>query len=457
MNACATAAILLVTVLAGYPAAEAQTTSRPRAQKRQPQTTPQPPTTPRTAPQPPTTPEPRTAPAPLSEPREPAQPAVPAEERPLAPSGTDVLSPPRTDFLSRLRAGVGPGEELRGWYVIPSLSLSEIYDSNIFGRSSDGRGSGDASSRDRGSGEAGDFITQVSPGLVAGYESSRFRLLGGYRFDSQWYADHSELNSALETQVGQLQFGYVPTPSLRLNANASYQKSKNTDLVTQETGASAVNVGRRGGGVSVATVSASAAYDLMPLTVVGASYGFTYSDLGSTAGVSGSTTTQNNSVNLTVSRELSPLDRATLSYGFSFFETDETTGHTPSTFHTILVGYARDFSQDTGFLLALGPQFSDSGDVRAAANAQLRWAFRYATVFLAYSRGQGVVVGLTGPQASDTLAATITFDPIGPWTLNLASSVSRSSDTEGRGGDRDGRGLRDDRLWRERDDTLPAR
>ncbi|MGH7318253.1 MAG: hypothetical protein ACRELA_01280, partial [Candidatus Rokuibacteriota bacterium] len=118
--------------------------------------------------------------------------------------------------LVALVGGAAPAWGQAGWYVIPSLTLSEEYDDNIFGQSS---------------GRQSDFITRITPGITAGYQSAPLTILGNYSVGAAIFAGHSELNDIADRQQGGLTFRYLPTQRLTLGLNVSYSRAeRSTDL-----------------------------------------------------------------------------------------------------------------------------------------------------------------------------------------------------------------------------------
>lgn len=97
-----------------------------------------------------------------------------------------------------------------GYYVVPSVSVDELYDDNLFFSSQD---------------ERSDFITRVSPALEVGHESDTLTWSGRYRFDAEAYARETELNSAQVRQFADAQVEYLPTNRLTLSAGADYTKT----------------------------------------------------------------------------------------------------------------------------------------------------------------------------------------------------------------------------------------
>src|SRR5207302_10266298 len=74
-----------------------------------------------------------------------------------------------------------------GYFLTPSLSVAEVYDDNVFYTTSP---------------RTHDFLTRISPGLKAGYQSAPLTVEGSYAFDSEIYSRRSELTTPLMRQQG---------------------------------------------------------------------------------------------------------------------------------------------------------------------------------------------------------------------------------------------------------------
>src|SRR5699024_2794968 len=97
----------------------------------------------------------------------------------------------------------GLGAQEAGFYAVPSVSVSTVYDDNIL--------------FDRKGLERDDLITRVSPGLELGYETAILHVLGSYSFDSEWYDDHSHLDSYHVRRFADTSIEYLPSAQLALN------------------------------------------------------------------------------------------------------------------------------------------------------------------------------------------------------------------------------------------------
>src|SRR6059036_3549885 len=98
------------------------------------------------------------------------------------------------------------------YYVVPSLSIGEVYDDNLFFSPSSRRQS--------------DWFTRVSPSILAGYQSTPLTLMARYTFDSEFYNRHQELTTAQMRQQGSIELKSRPSPSLSLSTIGNYFQTR---------------------------------------------------------------------------------------------------------------------------------------------------------------------------------------------------------------------------------------
>lgn len=115
-----------------------------------------------------------------------------------------------TIAVAAVMATQATGCATSGYYAIPSVSVDEVYDDNLFFASED---------------KKSDLITRVSPAVEVGYEADTLSFSGRYRFDAEVYARETELNSAHVRQFADLEVDYLPTSRLTLSATANYTKT----------------------------------------------------------------------------------------------------------------------------------------------------------------------------------------------------------------------------------------
>lgn len=127
-----------------------------------------------------------------------------------------------------------------GFYITPSLRLSEEFDDNVVVTAS---------------GERADFITRFTPGIELGYRSEPFTLLARSSFDAEVFADNPDLAAARKRASPELK--YLPCRLLTLSLDAS---SIDTTTPSGLAGASGVQLAR--GHATELIVIPTAAYQL---------------------------------------------------------------------------------------------------------------------------------------------------------------------------------------------------
>jgi hypothetical protein len=322
----------------------------------------------------------------------------PGERQPE--EGQPESAVPRFDLAGRLLEGFRTAGLIGRWYLLPSLSLSEEFDSNVFGSASD---------------RESDFITRPVAGLAVGYVTDRVNLVVGATFDAEIFAKNSNENDTGLNSLGSVDVQYPLSPRLTTSLGGAYSRTESVVDIRRETGVTAVEVGRQD--ISVARASLMGSYLLDAVTTGDARYSFTYTD------VSGGPRDTEHGITLGVTRGFTPLDSGLLRYSFEYFDSDEVG---TATSHTARIGYARLFTPRTRLSIEVGPQFSE-GDVTASVDIALTHQFRRASLVLSYTRGQDIVVGLAGARTEDTLSAGLTFEPIRSLSAGLSGSVSRVS------------------------------
>lgn len=296
-----------------------------------------------------------------------------------------------------------------GWYLLPSLRLTEEFDDNVFVTTS---------------GEESDFITRVSPLFKGGFQSAPFTLLANFSFDAEAFAEHPELSGVANRRAAGLELHYVPTRPLTLGFNGSYAETQTPGELNTLTG---IQVARAT--ATLWSVSPTVAYKFSLLTSGDAAYSY------ATSTISGGLTTVVHQAQLNFARQLTPLDTGTLGYGLSLFETDGTTatsGATSSTtFHTITVGWNRRLTERTTVSLRAGPRISENG-LNPEVDARLDHRFELGTLTLAAYETETNVVGQAGSAKAEGVSASLRFNPFRPIGVDLATGVQNTSTDGGR-------------------------
>lgn len=300
------------------------------------------------------------------------------------------------------------GTPAAGFYVTPSLSVSETYDDNIFLTSAQ---------------QQDDFISRFTPGLKAGYQSEPFTLLGSYSFRSAIYADHPSLDTPTESQLGSLELKYRPTEVLTLGFDGAYSRTSIASELNQPNPALPFIPVQATAGILTTRV-ATTFYSLMPsigyrfdpLTRGSASYDYVVYEGGGIA-----TTAED--VVLGLDRDITLRDTGLLKAYYRHFETEtsgpfaSSTGSGSQDSYAVTLGWKHRFTEQLDATVEAGPRISEgtgiAGEtVGAEANAAVNWRFQLGTASLGYSRTELTAAGVGGVLRAESVYASVAVEPI---------------------------------------------
>ncbi len=173
-----------------------------------------------TAPVPPPAPTPEEPPPPVEPPPEPAPVTTPEEPVPAPKPG--VTAPPT--FLGPDLFNPPPH---RGWLTLtPSISIVGEYNDNLSLRERD---------------EDDDFIVGAIPGFTLSMQRPNYRVLAGYNFTAEYYAEESENNGVAKRQQLFTDARYLFGPTVTLTLLERFIYDRESSVVTT----SGLSVGRR--------------------------------------------------------------------------------------------------------------------------------------------------------------------------------------------------------------------
>lgn len=307
-----------------------------------------------------------------------------------------------------LASGHAPAWAQAGWYLIPSLTLTEAFDDNIFGSAS---------------GQRADFISRFSPGLQAGYRSEPLTLLASTSFDAEVFANNPQQNDAMSGKHAGMNLKYLPILPLTLGLDLAYTETRSpgtlAPILTPDVPANTLEFGRRR--ATFFSASPSIAYQFTPLTSGTSGYSYTNTTL------EGGTTNTGHQGRLGLSHRFTPLDTGTFDYRLSVFE-DSTSSTT--IFHALTLGWTRQLTPQTTVSVQGGPRFS-GGPVSPEVNARLAHEFKTfdqrARASLDYSRSEGFVIGQAGSVKIESVTGSIGFEPLKLLQVSLGGSLTRLS------------------------------
>jgi len=289
-----------------------------------------------------------------------------------------------------------------GYYVTPSFGIAELYNDNIFYTPSNRKG---------------DFITRLSPGILAGYESATLTLLGGYTFDGEIFAHRTDLNEAMARQKASIDFRALPTRPLTLSVKGEYTETQTPRELNLATG---IPLGRTRADQFLLDPSVAYRFDAMTTGTLG--YKFTKDDL------TGGITSDTHVGKLGIDRRVTPSDTLGLEYSFQQFLFD---GEDRTNAYSIVPGWTHELTPLTSLTLRAGPRFSE-GSVDADILASVRHRLTAGEVSLVYTRTQTTALGLRGTTKTDSVALVAKYKPLPLLELSLSPGFFRSrlGDTE---------------------------
>src|SRR2546426_11649069 len=286
-----------------------------------------------------------------------------------------------------------------GFYITPSLSVGEIYDDNIFFRSTQ---------REK------DFFTRVSPVLQAGYQSTPLTLLGGYTFDSEFYSKHSELTTAQVRQRGVIELKAMPDQVLTLSVSGAYYQTKTPQELNLTTGLATSRVR-----AERSTTNPAFTYRYDPLTTAKGDYTFT-KDL-----FAGGITVDSHTLNLALDRRLSQRDTAGPGYVGRHFEF---AGSPALTSHAFTVGWSHELTPLTTLTLRGGPRLTEGTvDRIPEASASISHKLKSGQLSLSYASTLTTVFGLAIPITVQGITATATTELLPRLQLTAAPGFYKVS------------------------------
>ena len=263
--------------------------------------------------------------------------------------------------------------------IVPSLTVSEQYDSNVLFTSS---------------GSESDFVTIVTPKLTATYKGRPLDATLSGSVSSAFYADHSDLNNvsaagSLTVDLTQLVSRLDKRARLQLSDSVYYTPEPAAFVSATESNPFAT--GQQPQRVRTFTYSSSVTggYALTPIVDLTAGYIYSFLNFGTSVGAPLQTAvfrTKLQNVNAGPGVKLTSVDTLNLQYLYS--KVDFNGGAVPG-FHTQggTIGLTHAFSpQLTGSAAAGATLISPSDRVAPLVNLLVSWNERNTTTTFSFSR-----------------------------------------------------------------------
>ena len=292
--------------------------------------------------------------------------------------------------------------------VVPSISVSEEYNDNIFLDNTI---------------KQSDFITGFSPALSLIVNQPWWELKAGYSFTAEIYAKESRFNDALSRQyfVGSALFR--PTQGLILTLSDSFANDRSTNVTAQ------VSTGRQESWSN--TFAPGLTYQMTPRASLslGASY-TVLRFLGQGSGLD----SDNYGFLSNVGYAFTPRLSGFIGYNFNYIDLE--VGDNSQT-HNPALGFGYQVTPTLSVTLSGGPAITlIAGDtfVTPAGTVAITQLFRWGSIGLQYTRGVTPAGGFGGSSDTQSVSATVT---VATWLQGLFVSFSPAYSTSESVDDRD--------------------
>jgi hypothetical protein len=286
--------------------------------------------------------------------------------------------------------------------VRPSVTVTELHDSNIFSTSVDPQS---------------DFVTRLNPAIDIESRRSSLTWFGRYTFDAERYVAHSDLTDMAARQHGSFGVSYAPTSRLSIAADAELSTSRIPGELFVETG---IILPRADAARAAARSSLTRHLD--PRTEGTIEYSFREDQ------VEGGLTARSHSGGVTAERRLTT--RSSLTFDYRAEQSVFGSGPEPSTSsvmsHALGLGWTRAMTPRTRLTFTAGPRLTDGqySPELAAAVDHRRDAAGFA---LTLQRTQTTMVGVSRPVQVENVAARLVWGRARGPRLRTTCALFRTS------------------------------
>jgi hypothetical protein len=263
--------------------------------------------------------------------------------------------------------------------VTPSISVTQMYDSNILFTPSD---------------RQADFITRVTPAIESEYRSPLWTLSGRYTLDGERFAQHATLSRANAQQHAVAGIRYQPTARMVVAVATEFARTQTPGELVPQTG---LAFGRRA--AQRLGAHSSIAHRLSPVTTGTIGYKFTEDR------IEGGILIRSHDATIAAERRMSErdtLDAAFRSRQFLF-------GAASATSQVLRLGWTRAVTGRVSVSIDAGPNVTNARPGLDLA-VSLRNRFDAGDVSVAYMREPTTVFGLAGTVDTQSVSATTSWD-----------------------------------------------
>ena len=306
-----------------------------------------------------------------------------------APPTLPTQGPPMASYPLQLLGLLGPPAQRGPLTLMPSISVSEEYNDNVFSNNLNRRS---------------DFITEFSPAVTLTVNRPSYQLNAGYSFSAALYAKGTQPNEAFQSQNLVGSGVYRLTPGLTLTAADSFAFNRND---TNRVAVQGFSTGQQESWSN--TFTPGMTWQMTPLDSLGLSANYSVLRfLGGGTGVDSDTYGFQSNLSHAFTRRFSGI----IAYGFTYLslrEGPDSTSHTP----TIGFGYQLTPTLSTTITGGVAvTQLSGETQVSPAGTASLVQQFSFGSASLQYNQGVGVAGGFGGTNDTQSVSATLTLSTL---------------------------------------------
>jgi hypothetical protein len=283
----------------------------------------------------------------------------------------------------------------------PSLSLAQLYDSNLFSTASD---------------RQSDFITRLTPAVATTYRTVPLVLSGRYTADLERFVNHPELTRPDARQQGTAGLAYRPTPRLSLAADLEVTRTRTPGDLSLETGL-AVPRSR----ASRTAARAALTRQIAPRSEGVVEYAFREDD------IERGLTVRNHAAAVKARHRLSPRLSMGVDYRVAQHLFGPSAGLPVSSVvsHTLSAGWRRAMTPRVSLALGAGPRLTD-GSLAPELSASVQYLGAAADLSLSYGRTQTTVIGVAAPVDTEHVTGAAAWAFTRDVTVRLAPAFFHS-------------------------------
>jgi hypothetical protein len=293
-----------------------------------------------------------------------------------------------------------PAGAQKGFQLRPSLTATQVHDSNIFFTSSD---------------RVADFVTRVTPVVESEYRSTTWTLKGRYTFDAERFTEHPELSSMGARRHALAGVEYRPTRRLTLAADGELLSTQTPGDLNLLTGFSFT----RARADRIAAHS-SITRQLHRLTSGTIDYTFSEDRLAGAVGIHTHAATVGAEHHIS-SRDIVKVKSSVHQFAFGSHDT----GTVAATSLALTLGWTRALARDTDIAVDGGPG-ATNGAIAPELSGVIRFRFDSGSVSFAYARTQATIIGLAGTADTQSATAAATWSPRRSLQIAVSPAFVRS-------------------------------